>query len=124
MSFIGQLDRQGIIELRDLLLRWSKSKSIEEGADGCGRMLGEHPTADTGLTLTLAERLVEAFGADVANVQVRHGGISYALTPAILNAYQRISDREDRNRAIDLFERLEELGCPEVTSALEAVDRL
>jgi len=124
VSFIGELDRQGVTELRDLLLRWSKSKSIEEGADDCGRMLEKHPTADTELTLTLSERLVHVLGAEVANIQTRHGGISYELTPAILNVYQWISDCDDRRRAIDLLERLEELGCTEVTSALEAVDRL
>ena len=110
--------------LADFLRDWASTKSLDEGADDAARALEEHGAADPQLTLDIAWKLVEALGAEITSIQTRRGMISHALTPAILNIYHRSQDAAIRARAIDLFERLEELGCLEIRRALESVDRL
>jgi hypothetical protein len=123
-SFWRHLRAADIRDLAEFLREWANTKSIDEGGDDAARAIEEHGTADPQLTLDIAFRLVEVLGAEITNFQTRHGMISHALTPAVLNIYHRSQDSEIRRRAIDLFETLEELGCPQVREALEAVDRL
>jgi len=87
-------------------------------------MLQQAPVVDPTLTLEVADRLIDLLGRETAKGQALHGMISYHLTPAILNVYHRSGDSEIRSRAMDLFEKLDELGCPEVRPAMESVDRL
>jgi hypothetical protein len=123
-DFWRHLRAADIRDLAKFLREWASTKSIDEGADDAARALEEHGAVDPQLTLDIAWRLVEVLGAEITNFQTRHGMISHALTPAVLNVYHRAQDSAVRSRAIDLFERLEELGCSEVRTALEAVDRL
>jgi hypothetical protein len=123
-EFWRRLEAADIRDLADFLWDWANTKSLDAGADYAARALEKHGTANPQLTLDIAFRLVEVLGAEITNFQTRHGMISYALTPAALNVYHRAQDPAVRGRAIDLFEKLEELGCPEVRGALEAVDRL
>jgi hypothetical protein len=123
-NFWHHMKAADIRDLADFLREWANTKSLDEGADAAADALEEHATVNLELTLDLAWRIVDALGAEITNFQTRRGMISHALTPAVLNVYHRSLEAAIRARAIDLFERLEELGCPEVREALEAADRL
>ncbi len=123
-SFLRHLSADDLRELGDLVREWSRSRSLDDGADAAAYMLQDHATANPALTLDLAARMVEMLGQEMADIRTRHGGMAHYLTPAILNVYHRSVDETHRSRAIDLFEALEELGCPEVNEALEVADRM
>ena len=123
-GFWHHLEAADMRDQEAFLREWAQSRAIDEGADEASRALEAHATVNPSLTLDVAQRIIEALGAEITNIQKRHGGISYSLTPAILNVYHRSLERAVRTHAIDLFERLEELGCPQVPEALEAIDRL
>ncbi len=123
-AFLRDLTAHNLREIGQFITEWAKSKSLDEGADHAAYMLREHSTAAPELTLNIAQRIIDGIGADITNIQLRHGGISHNLVPAILNIYHRFSDKALRSRAMDLFEKLEEMGSAEVYPALEAADRV
>ena len=104
--------------------QWSQTKSLEEGAENAAYMLEQHPIVDAKLTIDIAALLIDLPGKEIADVQGRHGMLSHHLTPAILNVYHGCNSAAIRRRAIDLFEKLGDLGCSEVPRAMESVDRL
>ncbi len=123
-KFLRKLTDHDLREFSKFVMQWTKSKSLIDGADYAANTLEKHPTANPDLTLEVAARIIDGIGAELTNIQTRHGGITYYLTPAILNVYHRSLDEDIRSRAMDLFEKLEEMGCPEVRSAMDAVDRM
>jgi len=123
-GFLRDIDATCLRDMADFVRLWPQTKSLEEGADSAARMLEQCPVTDPRLTLDLSERLIDVLARHIASNQGRHGSISHHLTPAILNVYHRSIDPEMRRRAIDLFEKLEEMGCSEVRGALESADRL
>jgi hypothetical protein len=123
-SLFHHLDELGLQCQAGFLREWSRSESVMEGADDAARLLEQYPMADPLLTLDLAQRFIEAIGSPMTDFRTRHGSVSFHLVPAILNVYHQSLDQAIRNRAMDLFEQLEDLGCPDVGRAIEAVDRL
>lgn len=123
-TFPREIDGPRLWEVRAFMRRWVLSRSAEEGAEDVARLLEQHPLVDPQLTLDLAERFTALLSSPITETRTRHGTLSYHLVPAILNVYHRTTDTGERNRAMDLFERLEELGCPETQQALEAIDRI
>jgi hypothetical protein len=123
-SFLRDLEAPCIRELADFLRAWTQTKALDEGAENAAYMLEQNPVADQKLTLEISDRLISALGQEIAGMQSRHGMISYRLTPAILNVYHLSTDAGTRRKAIDLFEKLDELGDRGVYSAMESVDRL
>lgn len=123
-KFLRTLSDVQLREFSEFIGEWTQSKSLEEGADSAARALEKQPIANPELTLMVAERIIEAIGGELTDFRTRHGGITFSLTPAILNVYQQSIDQRVRNWAIDLFEKLEELECPEIRTAMEAVDRI
>jgi len=123
-AFLRDLEASCIRELADFLRAWTQTKSLDEGAENAAYMLEQNPVVDLKLTLEISERLIDALGQEITDMQSRHGMISYHLTPAILNVYRVSTDAETRRKAIDLFEKLDELGYRGVYSAMESVDRL
>jgi hypothetical protein len=123
-AFLHDLEASRIRDLADFLRAWTQTKSLDEGAENVAYMLEQNPVVDQKLTLEISERLIDALGQEITNLQSRHGMISYHLTPAILNVYHHSTDTRTKRKAIDLFEKLEELGCRGVYSAMESIDRL
>lgn len=123
-AFLRDLEASCIRELADFLRAWTQTKSLDEGAENAAYMLEQNPVVDLKLTLEISERLIDALGQEITNMQSRHGRVSYHLTPAILNVYHLSTDAGTRRKAIDLFEKLDELGYRGVYSAMESVDRL
>jgi hypothetical protein len=123
-AFLRNLEASYVRELADFLRAWTKTKSLDEGAKNAAHMLEQNPVVDLDLTLEISERLIDTSGQKITDMSSRHGMISYLLTPAILNVYHISTNTETRRKAIDLFEKLDELGCREVYSAMESVDRL
>jgi hypothetical protein len=123
-AFLRDLEASCIRELEDFLRAWAQTKSLGEGAENAAYMLQQNPVVNPKLTLEISERLIDALGQEITNLQSRHGIVSYHLTPAILNVYHLSTDIGTRRKAIDLFEKLDELGCSGIYSAMESVDRL
>lgn len=122
--FLRDLEAPCIRELADFLRVWTQTKALDEGAENAAYMLEHNPVADQKLTLEISDRLISALGQGITDMQSRHGIVSYHLTPAILNVYHLSADAGTRRKAIDLFEKLDELGDRGVYSAMESVDRL
>ncbi|MHB8095478.1 MAG: hypothetical protein ACYDH0_11120 [Candidatus Aminicenantales bacterium] len=124
ITFLLNLDASFIREHKDFLRMWARTLSLCEGAENAAIMLERDPLADQNLTLDISEHLLNALGKKLADLFYRQGRISYHLVPAILNVYNMAASIDVRQKAIDLFEKLEELGCWEVYSAMESIDRV
>lgn len=123
-SFIKNLDGEEVKLVSDFLIIWSETKALSENGDHVSYMLENNPVSNPLLTLKLSEKILGVIGSEINNIQTRNGIIPYHLVPAVLNVYHRSFKSEIRKRAIDIFEKLEELECSEVKIAMESVDRM
>ncbi len=123
-TFLRDLDATCIRELADFLRVWTQTKALSEGAEDAAYMLEQNPVVDKELTLEISDCLITALGQGKSDMQGRQGIVTYRLTPAILNVYHLSVDAEARRKAIDLFEKLDELGETGVYLVMESVDRL
>jgi hypothetical protein len=104
-----------------MLLDWAATPAFEgHRLEDASRALHDNALAKPHLTLEMADRITKQAGSDMANHQ--HGMISYYLVPGVVAVYHGAP--ELRGVAMDLLERMEELGCSEVNSAYSAADRV
>ena len=123
VGFLSKLNPSTLVVLEDVVIRWTTSKAVVEGAEKIAFALNKHPVANAKLTLAVTEKILDALGLEVINMQKRHGMIPHQLVPAILNVYRHTTVPEVRKKALDLFERFEVLGTDQVSKAYESYDR-
>lgn len=123
VGFLSKLKPETLVSLEGVVTLWAASKAVDEGADNIAHSLNKHPVANPALTLAVTEKILDALGREVVNIQTRHGMIAYLLVPALLNVYRHTTDTAIRKKALDLFERFEALGTDQISKAYDSYDR-
>jgi hypothetical protein len=115
---------QQMAELGTLSFAFLASKAFDGNHAHFLRAL-EASTSDVGdLVLATADRMLSSYGAELGNLQTRLGGDARHLSDLLLRVMGTLDgDRQQLERALDIFDLLLAAGAWGTTEALEAAER-
>jgi len=118
-----QLRGEHLFRLRGFIRAFLSSRALREGAFNLVRYLRANLRQDPDLALEAVEAILTELGDEVMDMTTATAHLQRELVPITLDVYGHSRDAKQRERAMDLFERLLARGSYVARSALAEYDR-
>lgn len=110
-------------EYVDLTRTYVESPAFPSQHDDLLRRLDESTWQLPDITIRLAERFVEVFGAAAGDVSTAAAGDAPTVSKLVIRLYSQSDDDEVKRRCLDLIDQMERLGFYGIDSQLAELDR-
>jgi len=110
-------------EIRRFVAKFLGSKSLVDSAREVVEYAARAQAEDSELALAIAERVQLALGTSLVDMRTSAALLDDDLVSLAISIHTRSTDPDLKDRALDLFEHVLDLGSRYARTALESVDR-
>ncbi len=123
-NFLGQLDDQQVSEENGLLEAFVSSKAFDTQAGMLLYRLKNMATPLPVIILSVAEQAVANWGPDASDISTSLAGNAYNLSELIVRLYAQTTDRPNKERILDVIDRMFELNFMGIAGSVAAEERV
>ena len=112
-----------LLQLKEFISGFIKSKSFESGADDLLRVLEQSNVELPEIICPAADRILEFVGEEGTNIAYRGSIVAHIISKLIVRQYQQTGDEKVKAHCLDIIDRMEQVGFLGIGDELKKIDR-